>query len=277
MANPKHLEILKGGVKSWNKWRKRHPAVGPDLSGADLRGLNLSGADFNLAFHNEFVVIGAAFAGEGVEEVVESNSASRADLRKANLTDVNLSRAKFLGTDLREANLCGADLWQARLVGALLNRAYLRKAKFYSADLQGAHLDETDLSDANLNHVNLAEAWLTGTNFTGAKLSDVTFHRAVLRRANFTKAHLSGVNFNHSGLNEMNVSESRMESNIFSFVDLSTVKGLETVKHSGRSSIGIETIYLSKGKIPEPFLRGCGLPDKFVTFMHSLAEDPIQF
>lgn len=277
MANPEHLEILKRGVKVWNKWRKQHPTVGPDLSGANLCGLNLTGADFNLAFHNEYVAIGATFAGEGVEEVVESNSASRADFRMADLTDANLTRAKLLGADLREAHLSGIDLWQAQLVEVLLNRAYLQKAKLYRADLEGAHLDEANLSDASLNNVNLDEAWLTGTNFTGAKLSRTTFYRAHLDKTNFTKAHLSGVDFNNSYLSEANFSESWIESNIFSFTSLSTVRGLETVKHGGPSSIGIETIYRSKGNIPEPFLRGCGLPDNFITYMHSLAEQPIQF
>ena len=37
---------------------------------------------------------------------------------------------------------------------------------------------------------------------------------------------------------------------VFVDVDLSTVKGLDTVHHYAPSSIGIDTIYRSKGKIP---------------------------
>ena len=44
MANEKHLEILKKGVKEWNEWRNKHPKEQPDLSGADLSGADLSGA-----------------------------------------------------------------------------------------------------------------------------------------------------------------------------------------------------------------------------------------
>ncbi len=47
MANPEHLEILKQGVEQWNKWRKEHPEVRPDLSGADLCRANLSEADLS--------------------------------------------------------------------------------------------------------------------------------------------------------------------------------------------------------------------------------------
>lgn len=47
MANKKHLEILRQGVEKWNKWRKNNPDVKPDLSGANLKGLDLKKADFN--------------------------------------------------------------------------------------------------------------------------------------------------------------------------------------------------------------------------------------
>src|SRR5205085_12594188 len=59
--------------------------------------------------------------------------------------------------------------------------------------------------------------------------------------------------------------------------DLSEVKGLERVIRFGPSSIGIDTLYKSDGKIPEVFLRGCGVPDDFITYIHSLTVQPIQF
>jgi hypothetical protein len=45
---------------------------------------------------------------------------------------------------------------------------------------------------------------------------------------------------------------------VFVDVDLSTAIGLENVRHHGPSTIGIDTIYASEGKIPEVFLRGFG-------------------
>ena len=59
--------------------------------------------------------------------------------------------------------------------------------------------------------------------------------------------------------------------------DLRAVKGLETVHHVGPSVIGIDTIFQSNGNIPEAFLRGCGIPDDFITYMKSLAANPIEF
>src|SRR5208282_1690352 len=56
-----------------------------------------------------------------------------------------------------------------------------------------------------------------------------------------------------------------------------TVKGLDTLQHFGPSTIGIDTIYKSKGNIPEAFLAGCGVPDDFTVYMKSLARNPIEF
>ena len=60
-------------------------------------------------------------------------------------------------------------------------------------------------------------------------------------------------------------------------VDLSTAKGLETVRHEGPSTIGVDTIYRSQGKIPGVFLRGAGLPDEFIAYIGSFAGRPIEF
>jgi len=45
----------------------------------------------------------------------------------------------------------------------------------------------------------------------------------------------------------------------------------------GPSSIGIDTFFRSKGKIPEAFLRGAGVPDVFIAYASSLAAKPIEF
>lgn len=61
--------------------------------------------------------------------------------------------------------------------------------------------------------------------------------------------------------------------------DLSRVKNLKTAKHKGPSTIGIDAIYLSHGKIPDVFLRGAGVPEPFIVQMKALvaAMAPIQF
>ncbi len=55
------------------------------------------------------------------------------------------------------------------------------------------------------------------------------------------------------------------------------VKNLEAVRHEGPSTIGIDTIYRSQGKIPEAFLRGAGVPDLFLEYMRSLVGKPFDY
>lgn len=42
-------------------------------------------------------------------------------------------------------------------------------------------------------------------------------------------------------------------------------------------SIGIDAIYLSRGDIPEAFLRKAGVPEDFLTYMRSLVNRPIEY
>ena len=68
-----------------------------------------------------------------------------------------------------------------------------------------------------------------------------------------------------------------ISSTIFVGTDLSLAIGLETVHYSSPSSIGIDTIYLSQGNIPEIFLRGVGIDDTFITYIRSLVGKPIDY
>ena len=65
----------------------------------------------------------------------------------------------------------------------------------------------------------------------------------------------------------------------FGDVDLSEVKGLEAIRHNGPSTVGVDTLIKSQGKIPEAFLRGCGVPDVWIAHIPALigAMQPIQF
>ena len=106
--------------------------------------------------------------------------------------------------------------------------------------LIGADLFETDLSEANLYEANLYEADLSGTHFFETELSE---------------ADLSGADLNGAALTNANVGWTT-----FGNVNLSQVKGLETLHHTGPSTIGIDTIYASQGNIPHKFLLDAGVP-----------------
>jgi len=128
------------------------------------------------------------------------------------------------------------------LIGADLRKADLRKA-----DLHGADLRYADLSGANLRKADL--------------------HGACIMLANLSHADLAGAN----------VAGALLSETILAATDLSDTKGLECCEHLGPSSIGIDTFFRSKGNIPEVFLRGCGVPEKFITYARSLAGQSIDF
>jgi uncharacterized protein YjbI with pentapeptide repeats len=49
MADQEHLAKLREGPEAWNRWRKEHADVAPNLSEANLSEADLSKADFNRA------------------------------------------------------------------------------------------------------------------------------------------------------------------------------------------------------------------------------------
>jgi hypothetical protein len=146
---------------------------------------------------------------------------------------------------------------QVNLSGAKLDRAYLIGANLFGANLFGA-----DLSGANLSGAILYGAILSGANLNFANLS-----RANLFLANLWSARLDHTNFD----------KAIVGSTTFAGVDLSSCSGLDLVQHLASSTIGVDSIILSKGRIPEIFLRGVGLPDEWIAYIPSLIGDGIQF
>jgi len=133
-------------------------------------------------------------------------------------------------------------------------RPQLRAADLSRVDLTGACLDGAHLGEVNLFSAKLSGANLSGANLIGADLSDADLNGADLTGAWTARAR-------------------------FVNVDLRGVKGLEAVVHSGPSTIGIDTIYKSGGKIPRSFLRGCGVPEALIAYIPSLvaAQGGIEF
>lgn len=134
-------------------------------------------------------------------------------------------------------DLLTAGLFKVDLFAADLHEANLRGSNLSSSNLSTADLTNADLSETDLTGTNLRETKLDGTDFTGANIG----------------------------------------STVFADVDLSNTRGLETLAHYFPSSIGIDTIYRSKGKIPHSFLRGAGVPDNFIEYMASLVGEGIEF
>lgn len=171
-------------------------------------------------------------------------------------------RPKLCEADFFEEDLAGADL-----KGADLSYATLIWANLTNTNLSGADLTLADLDDANLNHANLCDARLLGASLW----------RADLRSADLSGADLSQVNLTAAALDGADFTLAMAGFTTFGGSDLSQAEGLETVRHGAPSTIGIDTIYRSKGNIPDVFLRGAGVPDEFITYMKSLVGKAIEF
>ena len=128
--NQEHYNRLKEGANEWNKWRRQHPEIKPDLKKADLSGAFLVNANLD-----------------------------NANLANANLSSAMLNSVTFIGANLNGINLSNADLSNANLFGADLTGAtfinpYLSRTDFTMTKVKSATFTDVDLSKAlNLEKV----------------------------------------------------------------------------------------------------------------------------
>src|SRR6266702_3339763 len=158
--------------------------------------------------------------------------------------------ADLSGAPLRDISLEEANLSFAQLSGADLIRANLSRADLSRADLRAAGLDGADLSSADLGLALLSFARLRRANLRNADLVEAQLRSAYLKGADLSNAIVAWTSFG--------------------YLDLSAVKGLETVRHEAPSIIDIDTIIRSQGNIPEIFLRKAGVPDSIIEAIPSL-------
>lgn len=263
MPNPVQLSKLKEGVVVWNRWRQdNHDVVSPDLSIADLNGAYLSNANLSTANLNG------------------------SDLRDADLSSSNLHGAHLVGACLSTANMSGADLSAANLHYADLSSVNLRSANLIGANLTNANLVNVDLRTAKLSGADLRRANLIGANLSNANLIDVDLRNAdlngaFLNRTAFGNTNLSGANLSNANLIDVDVrnadlSAASLDRTSFGNTNLSAVKGLEYCKFYGPSFLDYHTLTIS-GRLPLPFLRGCGLSDNLIDYLPSLFNQAIEF
>tara|TARA_R110000850_G_scaffold158317_1_gene282496 strand:+ start:13354 stop:14340 length:987 start_codon:yes stop_codon:yes gene_type:complete len=135
------------------------------------------------------------------------------------------------------------------------------------ADLSGADLTETNLVGADLSGAILIGADLSGADLVGANLAGANLEKADLCFADLCNADLSWVNFHGSNLREVDFNGARSQNTLWVNVDLSRAVNLELVEHWGPSTLGMDTLMSSRGHIPAPFLRGCGLSDDLMEYI----------
>ena len=189
--------------------------------------------------------------------------------------------------DLLRANLSGAVLHSVNLQDAVLLEALLDRADFAGATFIGADLRAARLRDANLTRANIAGATLIGADMGGATMvgADLTkcelrsadLRSSDLRDASLKDADLFDANFSNANLAGADFTGAYLGGTILSNVNLAAAHGIDKCRHSGPSILDHRTLRQSK-TLSDVFLRGCGLPDKWIDYLPSLVDgSPIQF
>jgi uncharacterized protein YjbI with pentapeptide repeats len=206
MADSEHLDILKNGVETWNRWREANPESRPDLSASmlsrqDLKGANLSRCSLAEAHLNRTYLRDANLTRANLSRATLNGADLRftvmteavldgANLSASDLTEADLSYARFVGSHLTDATL-----ERANLTGADLGKANLHQAKLCGAVLSAAKLRWANLSSVNLRGANLKRSDLTGTNFIEADLTNADLRGANLRYSRIIESQVDGANF----------------------------------------------------------------------------------
>ncbi len=187
------------------------------------------------------------------------------------LPGANLSGAALTGVDLSRANLAGARFG----VGMCHNQTtrYLppEDQPVILEHIGGGH----SAAATSLAHANLSNAIMHGATFERASLQNADLRCAKLSHAVFNRCRLGGAVF----------SSAECRETAFLSCDLSQCAGLETmVSARAFGPVGpavyldVQTLLLSRGRLPVELLRLAGLPDAWIEYLPSLigALAPIQ-
>ncbi len=247
MANLSHVQVTSHGRDAIQEWRNEHRNERLDLSGAFLSTAQLQGADLSRSDLSEADLSGGHLRG--------------ANLRGANLEKAHLHRAEMTETDLSSARLTEAYLLGADMSQSKLGRANLRGADLSRTNLTGADLSRTNLTGSTLFRASLRGANLAGATLTGADLSWTDLGETSLTETHFIEAKLA-----HTNLQGADFHRAFLLNTILADCDLSGAIHLEEALHRGPSTVGIDTLLRSGGKIPSEFLRGVGVPDAYIAY-----------
>jgi TIR domain/Pentapeptide repeats (8 copies) len=141
-----------------------------------------------------------------------------------------------------------------------------------NADLQAAMLTGIDFRRTNLDGANLSHARLDSTLLNAASLSQTNLSNTRLRNSNLHKTC-----FKEAILHRTNMYHASLLDTAFLNIDLSETINLENVFHLGPSTISMDTIQRSKGKIPDIFLLGTGISEQLLTAIRASGHTHFQY
>ena len=254
MADPDHLALAKQGSHAIARWREqvywRRRSL--DLSGAFLSGSRLAGVD----------------------------------LANDNLSNVDLTSAELRLADLSGVNLHGAHLWRSNLAGTDFRRANLRSAQPGALQPEGVLGFRAPISRGRTCPTPTcgAPTWRRQTcrgptlprrTWLGPTWQALTFATAAMAAANLEVANLEGADLRGAWFIRPWLAGASMENCVFEMTlvadcDLSQVQGLASIRHSGPSIVGSDTLARSRGLIPDEFLQKAGVAGPFIAAQNEI-------
>ena len=142
---------------------------------------------------------------------------SGADLRKKELSEINLSFADLSGANLYATILCFVDFSRANLCDAILAEAYIMRsdfsyATFTGAKFRNARMQDTSFIGGDFTNATIAKTDLRGSDFSGANLTGATLAGTDLSTVELTGADLSGANLCYAICVDTNFTNANIEN-----------------------------------------------------------------
>jgi len=194
-----------------------------------------------------------------------ANIVSRLDEGVAAWNDWRIRNSRetldFRGIQLDGRNLQGADLRNADFGGALLHDTVLNYAR-----LEGARFHRTDLTNATLvgasvRHTVFGAASLISISASGIDATGAQFHNCKFQRADLREAALWSTRFIECDFDGTSFVDATFGYTQLFGSDLSVARALETTIHRAPSTVDLESLRRSRGRIPAKFAKGCGFTD----------------
>jgi len=239
------IAMLKAGpaaIEHWNKlfaiyeWGGSQQII--DLSGADLRKADLSGAILN-----HVNVDGCDFREARLHETkIHEVAGANFDKASGNIRLVQARDCTFRGFEAqrdqkfdRAWNLENCDLTRARLTDPA-GKWWAKNCCFHKADLSGLNLSDCVLTQSDLKGANLSSAELTGANLRGASLTGADLRNATLINCNLRDAAIDGAKFDGANLVGADLST----------LDTSKAKGLTAALAARAVNVGVHVLDLEQ-------------------------------
>ena len=157
MAIKEHVDELKKGKASWNRWRRRNPRETPDFSEfnflsvagksakrrgmIDFRGWNFEKTNFERAFLELTNFTSAKLCGANFTEAILQNS----DFVNCDISGSNMRKAVLTGASFRSATIINVNFERAMLTGANFSGATIKNCLVYGCSLWDIHVDDTTI------------------------------------------------------------------------------------------------------------------------------------